>query len=171
MSFSEIPDEDVQSDMEWRDRANAVIPGGASTGSKRADALYGEHEHPGPAHYVSAVGCTLTTPLGETIIDCTMALGAVAIGYGDESITQRVLEAVANGNVSGLSHFSEVSLAERLCDVIPCAEHVRFLKSGAEAVTAAVRIARTYTNRTKIVASGYFGWPSSQGASLLKKTP
>jgi glutamate-1-semialdehyde aminotransferase len=60
--------------------------------------------------------------------------------------------------VSGLSSVLEVSVAERLCGVIPCAEQVRFLKSGAEALSAAVRIARTYTGRDHVVASGYFGW-------------
>ena len=66
--------------------------------------------------------------------------------------------AIADGNVAGLSHVREVDLAERLRDHIPCAEMVQFLKSGAEGMSAAVRIARTYTNRDLVVGSGYFGW-------------
>jgi len=69
-----------------------------------------------------------------------------------------VIEAAAAGNVAGLSTVHEVELAERLCTVIPCAERVQFLKTGAEAVAAAVRIARTHTGRDVVVASGYFGW-------------
>lgn len=87
-----------------------------------------------------------------------MALGAVALGYADEAVTHAVLEAVAQGNVAGLSHTLEVEVAERLCEVIPCAEQVRFLKSGAEGVAAAVRIARAHTGRELVLGCGYFGW-------------
>ena len=158
--FDGVPegDPDVDLDLQWRDRASDVIPGGASTGSKRAAALYGENTVFGPTHFVRASGCHVTTPGGRTLVDCTMALGSVAIGYADETITRAVLQAVASGHVSGLSHTSEIDIADRLCDVIPCAEQVRFLKTGAEAVAAAVRIARAYTGRHKVVASGYFGW-------------
>jgi glutamate-1-semialdehyde aminotransferase len=151
-------DSDADLDQQWRGRAADVIPGGASTGSKRPAALYGEGTAFGPTHYTRASGCHITTAGGHTLIDCTMALGSVAIGYGDETITRAVLTAAALGNVCGLSHTSEVDIADRLCDIIPCAEQVRFLKSGAEAVSAAVRIARAYTGKSKIVGSGYFGW-------------
>ena len=158
--FDGIPEGDptIDHDLQWRDRAADVIPGGASTGSKRAVALYGENTVFGPTHFVRASGCHVSTPGGRTLIDCTMALGAVAIGYADDTVTRNVLSAIAAGHVSGLSHTSEIDVADRLCEVIPCAEQVRFLKTGAEAVSAAVRIARTHTGRSKIVCSGYFGW-------------
>ena len=158
--YDGIPEGDRDADLDavWRDRAGDVIPGGASTGSKRPAALYGDAAGGGPTHYTRASGCVITTPGGRTLIDCTMALGSVAIGYADETITRSVLQAAALGNVSGLSHTSEVDIADRLCDIIPCAEQVRFLKTGAEAVSAAVRIARTYTGKGHVVASGYFGW-------------
>ena len=151
-------DADENLDQQWRGRAADVIPGGASTGSKRPAALYGEGTEFGPTHYTRASGCHITTAGGLTLIDCTMALGSVAIGYGDETVTRAVLNAAALGNVAGLSHTSEVDIADRLCDIIPCAEQVRFLKSGAEAVSAAVRIARAHTGKSTIVGSGYFGW-------------
>ncbi|HKG96084.1 MAG TPA: aminotransferase class III-fold pyridoxal phosphate-dependent enzyme, partial [Gemmatimonadaceae bacterium] len=149
-------DEDVE--RSWRARAAAVIVGGASTGSKRPEALYGAGADFGPTHFARASGCRVTTAAGATLIDCTMALGAVAIGYGDRLVTQSVIEAAAAGSVAGLSPTLEVDVAERLCDVIPCAERVRFLKTGAEAVAAAVRIARAATGRTHVIGSGYFGW-------------
>ncbi|ODT02243.1 MAG: hypothetical protein ABS52_14630 [Gemmatimonadetes bacterium SCN 70-22] len=145
-------------DLDWRDRAAVVIPGGTSTGSKRPAALYGPGSTIGPAHFTSAQGCRVATPSGRSLIDCTMALGSVAIGYGDEAVSRAVLAAVANGNVSGLASTAEVEVAERLCEIIPCAEQVRFLKSGGEAVAAAVRIARTATARATVVGCGYFGW-------------
>jgi glutamate-1-semialdehyde aminotransferase len=156
MSLSFLPSE--RSDIDWRARAAAVLPGGASTGSKRPDALFGPAAGFGPTHFVRASGCHLTTAAGEQLLDCTMALGAVALGYADEGVTQAVMEAAARGNVAGLSPVLEVELAERLCEVIPCAEQVRFLKSGAEGVAAAVRIARAHTGRTLVLGAGYFGW-------------
>ncbi|HEX6533284.1 MAG TPA: aminotransferase class III-fold pyridoxal phosphate-dependent enzyme [Gemmatimonadaceae bacterium] len=145
-------------DAEWRARAAAVIPGGASTGSKRPEALYGVDAADAPTHYVSASGCRVVTAGGVELVDCTMALGAVALGYADDAVTQAVADAAARGNVSGLSSVLEVEVAERLCEVIPCAERVRFLKSGAEGVNAAVRIARTHTGRPLVLGCGYFGW-------------
>lgn len=152
----EMPEEMVEE--AWHTRAEAVIAGGASTGSKRFAALYGDAHDEMPSHYVRASGCRLWTPDGREIIDCTMALGAVAIGYADAAVTHAVAEAAAAGNVSGLSNVREVEIAERLSDVIPCAERVRFLKSGAEGVAAAVRIARAHTGRTRVLGCGYFGW-------------
>jgi glutamate-1-semialdehyde aminotransferase len=153
----EAPPEDVL-DFDWRARALRSLPTGASTGSKRAEALYGSADAAGPTHFVRAMGCRVVDASGATYIDCTMALGAVALGYAEPRVTQAVIEAVAAGNVAGLSSAREVELAERLCSVIPCAEQVQFLKTGAEAVAAAVRLARTYTGRDAVVASGYFGW-------------
>lgn len=145
------------SDADLLARALGRIPGGASTGSKRADAIYG-HAAPGPTHFRAARGCRLVTAEGAELVDCTMALGAVALGYADPGVTAAVVEAARAGNTAGLSHVLEVEVAERLCQVIPCAEQVRFLKSGAEAMAAAVRIARTHTGRTLVLGSGYFGW-------------
>lgn len=145
-------------EQSWRTRAASVIPGGTSTGSKRPAALYGEGNDSGPSHFSRANGCRLTTPGEVTLIDCTMALGSVAIGYGEERILRAAIAAAANGHVAGLAHTSEVELAERLGDMIPIAEQVRFLKSGADAVSAAVRIARAATSRSAVVGSGYFGW-------------
>ncbi len=145
-------------DAAWRARAAAVIPGGASTGSKRPDALFGEDAEDVPTHYVSASGCRIVTAGGTELVDCIMALGAVGLGYADEAVTHAVVEAAAQGNVAGLSHTLEVEIAERLCEVIPCAEQVRFLKSGAEGVAAAVRIARAHSGRSLVLGCGYFGW-------------
>ena len=149
--------EDAQ-EINWRERALGVLPTGASTGSKRAEALYGDANAVGPTHYVSASGCRLVDPRGDTYIDCIMALGAVALGYAEPQVQQAAMLAIAEGHVSGLSHVREVDLAERLREHVPCAEMVQFLKTGAEGMSAAVRIARTYTNRDVVVGSGYFGW-------------
>ena len=154
---AEAPPEEAP-ERSWRERAEAVLPTGASTGSKRAAALYGDGESDGPTHFVEARGCRLTAVDGERYLDCSMALGAVALGYAEPRVTRAVIDAASQGNVAALSSWREVELAERLCALIPCAERVQLLKTGAEATSAAVRLARTYTGRTHVIASGYFGW-------------
>jgi glutamate-1-semialdehyde 2,1-aminomutase len=151
-----IPAEHDEAD--YRDRAAAVLPTGASTGSKRIAALYGADDAPGPSHYVRAVGCRVTDADGYEYLDCTMALGSVSLGYAEPNVTRAVVDAIAGGNVSALSSVHEVDVAERLCGVIPCADKAQFLKTGAEAIAAAVRIARAYTARDVVVGCGYFGW-------------
>jgi glutamate-1-semialdehyde aminotransferase len=151
-------DADFDADAAYRARAEAVIAGVASTGSKRPAALYGSEHVDAPIHYAHAYGCRVTTPSGRTFVDCTMALGAVALGYGDFDVTRRALQAAGESPVSGLTHLLEVEVAERLCTTVPCAERVLFFKGGAESVAAAVRLARTYTVRDLVIGSGYFGW-------------
>lgn len=138
-------------------RAARVIPGGASTGSKRPDTIYGGSRDM-PTHFVRASGCRIETAEGAQLVDCTMALGSVALGYAEPQLTRAVIESLANGSVSGLSPALEVEVAAGLCGAVPCAERVQFLKTGAEAMSAAVRIARTYTGRSTVVGCGYFGW-------------
>ncbi len=144
----------------WRERAADAIPGGSSTGSKRPEVLYGTRARDTtlPTHYETAAGCFVWATDGRRFVDCSMALGAVAIGYADRAVTRAVQDAAAAGNVSGLPHRLEVEVAERLIDVIPSAEQVRFLRTGAEATAAAIRLARTATGRHHVIACGYFGW-------------
>lgn len=163
------PDDGSESDVEvvdtpsWSERAAAVIPGGSSTGSKRAEAIYGDADAAAgmPTHCTRARGAVVHLADGDDelpVVDCTMALGSVAIGYGDDVVMSHVMRAASLGTVAGVPHVLEVSLAERLSEFIACAEQVRFLKSGADAVSAALRIARTCTGRDQVVCSGYFGW-------------
>src|SRR6476469_7719683 len=63
-------------DADWLTRARAVMPTGASTGSKRVEALYGDADAVGPTHFVQAVGCRVTDADGNEYLDCTMALGS-----------------------------------------------------------------------------------------------
>ena len=157
MTDRELEPEETD-EIDWRTRAERIIVGGASTGSKRFTTMYGDAHDQMPTHYVRASGCRIWTADGRELIDCVMALGAVALGYAEAAVTMAVTQAAEQGNVAGLSHVLEVDVAERLSDVIPCAERVRFLKGGAEGVAAAVRIARAHTRRAKVIGCGYFGW-------------
>lgn len=157
--------------IDWRARAAQVLPTGASTGSKRAAALYGSDDAVGPTHFSGAVGCRVFDVDGNEYIDCTMALGSVALGYAEPEVTKAVIEAASSGNVSALSDHREIELAERLCTIIPCAEMVQFLKTGAEATSAAIRLARTYTARDVVIGCGYFGWHDWSASSTTGGIP
>lgn len=155
------PEEGAPEDHEeasWLERASGVLVLGSSTGSKRFEKIWGDEAIEAPSHYISASGCRVTTVDGDELIDCTMALGAVSLGYADERITSAVVAALSGGNVAGLPHAIEVEVAERFCEAVPCAERVQFLKTGAEAVAAAVRLARAHTGRSRVIGCGYFGW-------------
>lgn len=149
--------EEYGADADWRLRAEAVVAGVASTGSKRPMTMFGEEHADAPTHFIKAAGCHVHTAGGSRLVDCTMALGAVAIGYGDDEIVREATERFG-AMVAGLTSVDEIDVAERLVATIPCAERVLFFKGGAEAMSAAVRLARTYTGRAHVVGSGYFGW-------------
>ena len=150
--------EDTREPEDLATRASRLIPGGASTASKRAESLYGGPALGLPTHFTRAAGCHVITAEGETLVDCTMALGSVSLGYSEPQLTRAVIETLANGGVCGLAPALEVEVAERFCGMIPCAERVLFTKTGADAMSAAVRLARTYTGKDVVVGCGYFGW-------------
>jgi len=133
-----------------------LIPGETSTGSKRAEALFG-HE-PGPARMVRSQGARVWDASGTAYLDWVMALGAVALGYGHPDVTAAAQRAAAEGVVGPLPPVLEEEVAALLVRVLPGAETVRFLKTGAEAVAAAVRIARVATGRHLVAGVGYHGW-------------
>jgi glutamate-1-semialdehyde 2,1-aminomutase len=87
-----------------------------------------------------------------------MALGAVALGYGHQSVTRAVTQAAEQGVVGPFPPVLEEELAAELCRLMPWLEQVRFLKTGAEAMAAAVRLARVVTGRERVLGCGYHGW-------------
>jgi glutamate-1-semialdehyde 2,1-aminomutase len=148
---------------DWR------VPGFTSTGSKRPDALFGgdPSETTGaPARMTRAAGCHVWDEAGREYVDYIMALGAVALGYGHAAVNGAAEAAIAAGVVGPLPPVAEAGLAEALAERIPWLERVRFLKTGAEAVAAAVRLARVATGRDLVLGCGYHGWLDwSQGAT------
>lgn len=140
----------------WSRRAADAVAGFTSTRSKGMDALFGGPG--GPSHAVRSQGTRVWSADGQELLDWTMALGAVGLGYAHPAVTAAVSEAVAAGAVQPLPPIAEVEVAELLCDAYPGAQQVRFFKTGAEAVAAAVRVARVATGRENIVRCGYHGW-------------
>lgn len=134
-----------------------TIPGFTSTGSKRPQALFGTEEGV-PRWVTRAEGCRVWDEAGREYLDTIMALGAVALGYGDPAVAEAVTRAVRQGGVGPLAPMLEPRVAERLVARLPGVEAVRFFKTGAEAVAAAVRVARVVTGRERVITCGYHGW-------------
>ncbi len=133
------------------------VPGFTSTGSKRPEVLFGTADDV-PTRMTRAEGCMVWDEEGRPFIDTVMALGAVALGYAHPAVVAATADALRAGGTGPLAPVEEERVAERLCAVLPGAAAVRFLKTGAEAVAAAVRIARVYTGRDRVVTCGYHGW-------------
>jgi glutamate-1-semialdehyde 2,1-aminomutase len=141
---------------DWARRAADAVAGFTSTRSKAPEAMFGGPG--GPTHLVRAEGVRVWTTDGRELLDWTMALGAVGLGYGHPAVVEAVVRAAHDGGVGPLPPALEVEVAERLAAAYPGAERVRFLKTGAEAVQAAVRLARVATGRDRVVHCGYHGW-------------
>ncbi len=138
---------------DWR------VPGFTSTGSKRPEALFGESGDPTlPQRLVRAHGARVWDEGGREYVDYIMALGAVALGYGHPAVSRAAERGIAAGVVGPLPPVQEEALAEALAQRIPWLERVRFFKTGAEAVSAAVRLARVATGRDRVLGCGYHGW-------------
>jgi glutamate-1-semialdehyde 2,1-aminomutase len=135
------------------------IPGFTSTGSKRPDALYGAGAPRGmPVKLARASGAYVWDAEGRRYLDFIMGLGAVALGYGRPEVADAAKAAIDAGVVGALAPEAEELLAEELADAIPMLERCRFLKTGAEAGAAAVRLARAVTGRDLVLRCGYHGW-------------
>jgi glutamate-1-semialdehyde 2,1-aminomutase len=139
----------------WR-RAKNVIPGGNMLLSKRAEMFLPEHW---PAYFSKAKDCRVWDLDGNEYLDmCIMGIGTNLLGYGHPEVDDAVREVVTAGNMSTLNCPEEVYLAERLVEINPWADMVRFARTGGEANAIAVRIARAATGRDKVAICGYHGW-------------
>ena len=139
----------------WR-RALDRIPGGSMLLSKRTEMLL-----PGgwPAYFERASGCDVWDLDGNRYVDVgLMGVGTNILGYAHPKVNEAVRGAVEKGALSTLNAPEEVALADRLCEITPWAEMVRFTRSGGEAGAVAVRIARAATGKDVVAFCGYHGW-------------
>lgn len=110
-----------------------------------------------PSYMERGEGCYIYDVDGNQFIDFMCALGPVTVGYNDFSVNEAVIKQVGRFASGSLQSEIEVELAEKICEIIPCAEMVRFVKNGGDATTAAVRLARAYTGKDIVLMSGYHG--------------
>jgi len=139
----------------WQ-RAKRVIPGGNMLLSKRAEMFLPDQW---PAYFSKAKGCKVSDLDGNEYIDMSiMGIGTNILGYGHPEVDEAVIHTVQAGNMSTLNCPEEVYLAERLVELHPWADMVRFARSGGEANAIAIRIARAASGKDKVAICGYHGW-------------
>ena len=138
------------------DRAVKSIPGGNGLLSKRPDRYAPDVW---PVYFSRAKGCEVWDLDGNKYVDMAqMGIGTAILGYCNNEVDRAVKAVIDNGVNATLNAPEEVYLAERLLDLNEFAGGVKFARTGGEAMSMAVRIARAYSGRDKVVFSGYHGW-------------
>lgn len=139
----------------WRNRSELSIAHGALTNSKRpsclVDGVY-------PTHLKHGQGAVVQDSYGKHYIDFICGLGSSILGYGHTEVTAAIAERAAKGTALSLATELEVETAEKVKEIFPFIERLRFLKTGTDACVAALRIARTATGKARVLTEGYHGW-------------
>jgi glutamate-1-semialdehyde aminotransferase len=137
------------------EEALGLIPG-AILGIRRPyNFVEGEY----PIFFETAKGGKVMDVDGNEYIDMLCAYGPIIIGHREEEIDDEVINQIKNkGFCMSLTQPIQNQLAKKLKQLIPCAEKMVFVKMGSDATTTAVRVARSYTKRVKILRCGYHGW-------------
>ena len=139
----------------WR-RANSIILGGNSFLSKNPNMFLPDKW---PTYFSKAKGCKVWDLNHNLYYDMSlMGVGTNILGYSNREVDNSVKKIISKGNMSTLNCYEEVILAEKLIEIHPWANKVKFARTGGEANALAVRIARTATPRQNIAFCGYHGW-------------
>ncbi|HBE02342.1 MAG: aminotransferase class III [Spirochaetes bacterium GWF1_41_5] len=142
--------------QDYYKKAKKIIPGGTQLLSKKPELFLPDYW---PAYYQKAGGCIIHDLDNKKYIDMiTMGIGSCILGYADPDVEKAVISAVKNGSMSSLNCYEELELAQLLIELHPWAEMVRYARSGGEAMSVAVRIARAYSKKDKVLLCGYHGW-------------
>ncbi|MHA8069055.1 glutamate-1-semialdehyde 2,1-aminomutase [Aquirufa ecclesiirivi] len=136
--------------MGYKSRLHSIIPGGAHTYSR------GDDQFPSnaPAILDRGEGAFVYSPEGQKYLDYGMGLRSVNIGYGNKEVADACFKEILKGNNLTRASVTELKAAELMVDLIPSVEMVKFAKHGSTVTTAAVKLARAYTNR-KYIAVPY----------------
>ncbi|MDP9149706.1 MAG: aminotransferase class III-fold pyridoxal phosphate-dependent enzyme [Myxococcota bacterium] len=139
--------------LEHLHRALAVIPGGHHlSGRTLVD------PRSSPMYFERAKGARIWDVDGHEYIDFLLAYGAFVLGYADEEVDRAAFAQATRGNLVSMNHPLHIRFIEALLERFPAADMGVFLKTGSEATTAALRIARRATGRRMVARCGYHGW-------------
>ncbi len=130
----------------WWQRAEKVLPGGVNSPVRAFKSVPGD-----PLFFQKASGCRFTDENDKTYIDWCLSWGPMILGHADPDVAAAALEAISEGTSFGAPSRREVLLAEAFLERLPFFDQVRFVSSGTEAVMSAIRLARGFTGRDKIV--------------------
>lgn len=136
--------------------AQKLILGGNSLFSKRPENFLPLFW---PAYFSKAKGCYVWDITNKKYIDMSlMGVGTNVLGYANKKVDNAVIKNLKKSNMTTLNCPEEVYLAKKLISIHPWASKVKFARSGGEANAIAIRIARAFTNKSKIAICGYHGW-------------
>jgi glutamate-1-semialdehyde aminotransferase len=137
-------------------KAKKIIPGGTQLLSKRPEIFLPDNW---PAYYKKCKGIRVWDLDNKEYLDFSISgVGACTLGYSDSDVDAAVKKAIKWGNMCTLNAPEEIELAKLLCNIHPWADMVRYARTGGEAMSVAIRIARAYTGKEKIIFCGYHGW-------------
>lgn len=136
-------------------RARQLIPGASQTMSKGPTQWA---QGIAPTYLSRADGCRVWDVDGNEYLDFPMALGPMILGHRHPAVNRAIVEQLESGITFTLPHPLEIDVAERLVAAVPGVERVRFAKTGSDATSAAIRLARALTGRDRVIAAGYHGW-------------
>jgi glutamate-1-semialdehyde aminotransferase len=139
----------------WWERAERVIPLGTQTLSKSPTQFV---QGVSPIYLRRGRGAHVWDVDGNEYVDFPMALGPVLLGYAEPAVDDAIRRQLEDGITFTLMHPLEVEVAERIVALCPGVEAVRFGKSGSDALSAAIRLARAHTGRDRVLVAGYHGW-------------
>jgi glutamate-1-semialdehyde 2,1-aminomutase len=149
-------------------RAKNIIPGGTMLFSKNPDLFLPKFW---PSYFSRTKGINIWDLEGKKYVDMSyMGVGTNILGYSNKQVDDAVRQIILNGNMSTLNSKEEVLLAEKLVDLHPWSEQARFTRTGGEACSVAIRLARASTNNAKIAVCGYHGWHDWYLAANLDNT-
>ncbi|MGH8582260.1 MAG: aminotransferase class III-fold pyridoxal phosphate-dependent enzyme [Gammaproteobacteria bacterium] len=143
-----------RSDALWA-RAAGLIPAGTQTLAKGPTQF---SKGIAPKYLQRGHGARVWDVDGNEFLDYNMAIGPLILGYCNPEVDAAIRRQLSDGISFSLMHPLEVELAELMRECIPNAESVRFSKTGADVTSAAVRLARAYTKRDRVLCCGYHGW-------------
>jgi glutamate-1-semialdehyde aminotransferase len=146
---------DLRRSSSLLERARRIIPAVTQTLSKNPTQWV---EGVAPAYIARAKGAHVWDVDGNRYIDFPMALGPVLLGHADPGVGEAISRQLQYGIAFTLPHPIEVEVAERVIEVVPGIERIRFGKTGSDVTSAAVRLARACTGRDAVLACGYHGW-------------
>ena len=139
----------------WK-KAKSLIPGGGQLLSKRSEIFLPDQW---PSYYKKAKGCEIWDLDDNHFFDFAgMGISSCTLGYSDDYVDNSVKKAISNGSMGTLNSYEEVDLAEKLISIHPWSDMARFTRSGGEACSVAIRIARAASGKDKVAFCGYHGW-------------
>ena len=148
-------------------KAKQIVAGGNMLLSKRPEMFLPEQW---PSYFSKSKGCEVWDLDGNKYIDTLMMPGTNSLGYNYEEIDEAVKVTINSGNMSTLNAPEEVELTERLVELHPWADMARFARSGGEANSVAIRLARAASGKDNVAFCGYHGWHDWYLASNLSDT-